>query len=359
MKKIVGKDLENELEPLEIALPNNVTTEMGLVLFSISKLLPEKINQKELEAGIKHQTLPQAFLSAWQEFMHDYGFRGPQEIDVAAPRYQDEPGLIINLLLTMHTSKDNPQENFDERQLENEKIFKKIYQEMQKRNDSEAKRFAFYYKIHQTFAGYRETHKLYLVFVTDLLRQKIVGQGEAFVSEKRLESIDQVFSLTLEELDQAKHDATFNLLGRVKVNQQEIDQLAKIPNLPTLIDSRGLILRPPSRGGGKHEVKGNPISRGVYRGRIKVLHQADEKPLKKGEILVARATDPGWTPLFVNAGALILEIGGTLQHGALVAREYGLPCVAGIENATNLWKDGTLVEVDGAAGIIRMIKENK
>jgi pyruvate,water dikinase len=87
------------------------------------------------------------------------------------------------------------------------------------------------------------------------------------------------------------------------------------------------------------------------------LHSPDEKPLLRGEILVARATDPGWTPLFVNAAAVILEIGGMLQHGALVAREYGLPCVSGIANATTLWQDGTLVEVDGSAGVIRVIEE--
>jgi rifampicin phosphotransferase len=83
------------------------------------------------------------------------------------------------------------------------------------------------------------------------------------------------------------------------------------------------------------------------------LHAPDGKNLFKGEILVARATDPGWTPLFVNAGAIILEVG---QHGALVAREYGVPCVAGVENATTLWPDGTLVEVDGSAGVIRAIE---
>ena len=105
------------------------------------------------------------------------------------------------------------------------------------------------------------------------------------------------------------------------------------------------------------EVRGMPISPGVVRGRIKVLYSPREKPFLKGEILVARATDPGWTPLFANAAAVILEVGGVLQHGALVAREYGLPCVAGVENAVGMWKDGTLVEVDGAAGIVRLVKE--
>jgi pyruvate,water dikinase len=86
-----------------------------------------------------------------------------------------------------------------------------------------------------------------------------------------------------------------------------------------------------------------------------VLRAPDEKPLLPGEILVARATDPGWTPLFVNAGAVVLEVGGLMQHGALVAREYGKPCVAGVEAATARLSDGEVVEVDGAAGVVRRI----
>jgi phosphoenolpyruvate synthase/pyruvate phosphate dikinase len=86
-----------------------------------------------------------------------------------------------------------------------------------------------------------------------------------------------------------------------------------------------------------------------------VLDEPDEKPVLPGEILVARATDPGWTPLFLNAGGIILEIGGMLQHGALVAREYGKPCIAGIERATLVLNDGQVVEMDGANGIVRFI----
>ena len=70
--------------------------------------------------------------------------------------------------------------------------------------------------------------------------------------------------------------------------------------------------------------------------------------------MVARTTDPGWTPLFINAGGIVLEIGGTFQHGALVAREYGKPCIAGIENATSIFKDGLVVEMDGSNGVIRL-----
>lgn len=96
-------------------------------------------------------------------------------------------------------------------------------------------------------------------------------------------------------------------------------------------------------------------SAGLVRGNVKVLHSPDEKPLLAGEALVARATDPGWTPLFINVAAIVLEVGGMMQHGALVVREYGKPCVAGIENVTTLLNDGNLVEVDGSNGIVRIL----
>jgi pyruvate,water dikinase len=91
------------------------------------------------------------------------------------------------------------------------------------------------------------------------------------------------------------------------------------------------------------------------RGPVKVLHTADEKPLLPGDIMVTRATDPGWTPLFINASGIILEVGGLLQHGALVAREYGKPCIAGIEDVTSILKDGQEIEMDGASGVVRLV----
>jgi pyruvate,water dikinase len=125
--------------------------------------------------------------------------------------------------------------------------------------------------------------------------------------------------------------------------------------LPRLVDSRGKILRPPRKEAAEGELAGEPISPGVVRGPVKVLYGPDDKPVLPGEILVTRATDPGWTPLFLNVGGIILEVGGMLQHGALVAREYGKPCVAGIEGASALLQDGQMVELDGASGVVRFV----
>mgnify|MGYP001420557082 CR=1 FL=1 len=359
MKEIAGKDLEDAFASFDVALPNNVTTEMGLKLYRISTLLPQNIDQSGLERGLRENTLPEPFITAWKDFIRSYGCRGPMELDIAAPRYRDDPALLLNVLLPMrNTTEDaSPQKKFEQGQKQRHASYAALLEKIQTRSSRQAKRFEAYYKIFETFAGYRETHKLYLMVVIDIIRGRILLEAKNLYEAGRLKTIKQIFDLTLEDIDRAKIDVAFDLTEKAKNNTAFTNRLNRIPRLPTMIDSRGYILRPPKSPVREGEVAGTPISSGVIRGRIKVLHFADEKPLNKGEILVARTTDPGWTPLFVNAAAVILEIGGSLQHGALVAREYGLPCVAGIEHATSLWKDGTLVEVDGSTGIISVIGE--
>ena len=105
--------------------------------------------------------------------------------------------------------------------------------------------------------------------------------------------------------------------------------------------------------------RSDPISPGTVRGRAKVLKDPYEKPLESGEVLVTKAPEPSWTPIFINAAAVVLEVGGPLQHGAIIAREYGIPCVSGVENATGVIKDGDLLEVDGTNGVIKIIVDDE
>ena len=100
---------------------------------------------------------------------------------------------------------------------------------------------------------------------------------------------------------------------------------------------------------------GTPVSAGIVSGPVKLLRTSDEKPILPGDILVTIATDPGWTTLFINAGGVLLETGGALQHGASVAREMGKPCIVGIEEVTKILKDGQTVELDGTTGMIKIL----
>ena len=361
MKSIAHDADQADLGRLELALPNNVTTEMGMALFKVSEFLPDNMSAEKLQQGLQNKSLPSSFLEAWQNLMAKYGHRGPQEIDIAAPRYRDNPALLLDLVLSMHTAtgETNPQEQFQLNQVERGKAYERLCDYIRPKGWLTQREFRWLYRIVENLGGYRETHKYYLVFVIDLLRERLLREAESLYKKHRLDSPEQVFDLSLDQLDRALTDESLDLIQLSKTNRIFIDRLSRVPQLPTVIDSRGLILRPPASEAREGETVGIAISAGVAKGRIKVLHSPDEKPLLKGEILVARATDPGWTPLFVNAAAVILEVGGVLQHGALVAREYGLPCVAGIPNVTAVWNDGTLVEVDGSAGIVRLLRDDK
>ncbi len=350
---------EYDLKKLELALPHNVTTEMGLALYAVSQCLPEKLSKDELAKRLAEKTLPEEFFAAWQNFLDKYGHRGPIEIDIASPRYRDNPQFLIDLLLSLRNTPDHesPQTKFDRNQIERHRAFEKLSEEQHAKGWLYAKELQWLYRVVETLAGYRETPKFQIVVAIDLVRKRVLQEAARLVQAQRLERLEQVFDLTLQELDEGINNTSIDLIAKAHANRVFPDQLRMLHQLPAVIDSRGKILRPPPGPVREGYVTGTPISAGVVKGPVKSLRSPDEKPFEKGDILVARATDPGWTPLFVNAGAVVLEVGGVLQHGALVAREYGLPCVAGIVGATTLWADGTVIEVDGSAGTIRVVPE--
>jgi phosphohistidine swiveling domain-containing protein len=351
LKHLAGKENSELFDQLGQALPNNLTTEMGLALFRVSQALPPNLTREKLVEGLHTNSLPAPFLIAWKQFLKLFGFRGPEEIDLAAPRYHENPTLLLDIVLTLKQAQENTQAQFEHNQLQRKQAYETLYQKLCSHNPKQAQHFAKLYQVYETFAGYREAHKYYAALVVDLLRHRILQEAQRLYEANRLDSVNQIFDLTLEQLDNGLKDPSLDLKALANNNRSVLDRLANIPSLPTLIDSRGLILKPHAQPAKEGAILGMPVSPGIAKGKVKILHTPSEKPFLKGEILVARATDPGWTPLFVNASAVILEVGGMLQHGALVAREYGLPCVTGVENATTLWNDGTLVEVDGSQGI--------
>lgn len=344
---------------LMMALPYNVTTEMGLALSEAARLLPEGLTSTELKQRLAAKDLPEDFLHAWGNFLEEYGYRGAAEIDVAAVRYYDDPSLLIDLLLsTKNASGETPAETFQRKAREREAAFEKLYKKILVEDPKKAAAFERDYRYFATFGGYRETHKKYLVLLVSLVRRKVLASAQTWFESGRLDTVDQVFDLTIEQFEKTRSERSIDLRKLAQENTVFLRKLARVKKAPNLIDSRGFIPRPARASVRPGEYSGSGVSVGSVRGKIKILHTPNEKPLLKGEILVARATDPGWTPLFVNAGGIILEVGGSLQHGALVAREYGIPCVVGIENATTVWTDGTLVEVDGTQGIVRTITDS-
>jgi phosphohistidine swiveling domain-containing protein len=357
-----AREIREQLNYLERALPNNITIEMGLSMHRLSSYaeLCECGSGEEFASRLKAGTFSPELLRAWDEFMESYGFRTPMEMDPATPRSYEQPARFFEQLRTMAESADtehNPQAIFDRAVAQREAAYQALLQLALQKGRGKAKRLQRNYDILIEFAGSRETPKYFFVLMTDLFRRRVLAAAESLVQEGRLDHPQQAFDLTIDEFDKALIDPSLDLRALAEKNTRFLRRLCHLGKFPRVIDSRGKILRPPRKEAREGELAGDPISPGTVFGRAKVLHQPDEKPILPGEILVTRTTDPGWTPLFLNAAGIILEVGGMLQHGALVAREYGKPCVSGLENATKILQDGQMVELDGTNGMVRLIQE--
>jgi pyruvate,water dikinase len=312
-------------------------------------------------AKLQGRTLDPAFLEQWDRFVDEFGARCPREIDVATPRPSEQPGLLFEQLKRMSMATDaqeDPKAMFAEGRAKREEAYRTLHELALQKGRLKARALAKHYKVSATLGGYRETGKHYAIKVVDLFRKRVLEVAQAFVQAGRLDHVEQIFDLTVDDIDRGLADPALDLRALGQRRAAPIDRIRKSHLVARVIDSRGRIYVPPRTEASPGELAGVPISPGVVKGCIKVLHHADEKPLLRGEILVTRATDPGWTPLFIHAGGIILEIGGALQHGAVVAREYGIPCVSGLTGATELLKDGQKVELDGSKGIVRILGED-
>lgn len=355
IKGLVGPEFKDEANLLNQSLPHNVTVEMGLALYDLSLLLPDGMSATELANAIVHRSLPESFLTEWDKFIERYGHRGPKELDIASPRYSSDPSFLVTQLISLKAiaPENSPRARHKRSVEEREAAYKTIRESLLQTNARKAKKFDEEYKIILNLGGLRETPKYSVIFAMNVLRNGLLRQAEEWVKEDRIDFASQIFDMTLDDISRALKDRKLDL-RKVTKDHQDLRDKYKVATLPTVFDSRGRIIKTPPAPAKENQLTGIAISAGVIRGKVKVLHNPHEKPLLPGEILVARATDPGWTPLFALAGGIILEVGGVLQHGALVAREYGLPGVSGIENATEILKDGMMVEVNGTDGVISL-----
>lgn len=355
-------NIADYLTNLGMALPGNKTTEMGALLYKIA--VSEEISHfddaRNFMEALHCNKLSSKFASLWNEFIEEFGARCPKEIDPATPRPKEKPAVIFEqakaMAAAIQASGDN--KDFFERTVQKREVAYKYLRDIAaKMGAKQLKEFERNYNILLTFGGFRETGKHYVIKSVDLFRQKALEYGEKFVAQGRLDTPAQIFDLTIADIDMASSNASLDLRDLARKQSAFTKKLKKSHFMVRIIDSRGKIFFPSIKKAGDGAFAGIPISPGTIRGYAKVLHHANEKKLLPGEILVARATDPGWTPLFINARGIVLEVGGALQHGAVVAREYGIPCVSGISNAVEMIKDGQLIEVDGSNGIVRIVEE--
>lgn len=358
LDKLIDNDSAEQRRLIDMikAGADDLVLEMGMIMYELSTLLPasEFEDLDQLANKIDQRALPEAFLSLWDDFVKRFGCRGALEMDLANPKYADDPLIALRQIgmIARGNSGFDPREVHAKHLRERQAAYAKLLGILKGRKRRRLQRC---FKNIVQYERSREMPKHHMTMVNKLIRERVLKQADELVAAGRLEHRDEVFELRFDDLDRADRDTDFDLREIIKTRNQFYHKAkAQVRNFPHAIDSRGRIIRP-IKPGKPGELTGMAVSSGVIKGPVKVMHDPFEKEVAPGDILVAYTTDPGWTPLFINAAAILLEIGGQLQHGALVAREYGKPCVAGIVNVTTELTDGQMIEVDGDAGVVRIL----
>lgn len=360
IKELLNKEIkENEyiglIDSIDRALPYNATVELNKRIYKLTNLMDKAdlSDTENLIDKITNRDLSKEFLDEWDSFMKKFGFRGPREIDVKTAHYSENWNILID---QMQNYKDLSEEQSPESIFKYQSEARISAYNILKEKVSSRKKFDKLYNTMINLGGYREIHKYYLVYAIDKIRKRTIAIAGELENNDIIGNKDDVFYLHVDEIQKALYDNNAVIMDSIRENREYMNYADTVDNFPPVIDSRGKILRPLRKEAKPGEIMGDPVSDGKVKGKVVIVNYVGEKEINEGDILVAKAADPGWTPLFINAKGILLEVGGMLQHGSLIAREYGKPCIAGIENLTNMLNDGDIIEMDGASGIIRKIE---
>jgi phosphohistidine swiveling domain-containing protein len=355
------------------SVPHNVTTEMDLALWRTAQAIrADAVSLAHFQA---HEAaaladeylqgrLPPAAQEAIGQFMERYGMRGLAEIDLGRPRWREEPLPILQTLrsyLDIDAANQAPDAVYARgRQAAAAEVDRLATALRGTRGGwikaGLARRVAYRMR---ALIGLREAPKFTVIRIFGMMRRALLADGAQFVARSVLARPDDVFFLHLRELDALAAGERRDWVALIEARRRTFAQEMRRRQIPRLLLSDGQtfyegVSASETRDGAT--LYGTPVSPGIVEGTVRVVLDPRTAQLAPGEILVCPGTDPSWTPLFLTAGGLVMEVGGMMTHGAVVAREYGLPAVVGIHNATQRLHTGQRVRVDGASGQVVLLE---
>ncbi len=358
-----------EAEATMRGLSGNVTTEMDLAVGDLADLVRQsptlmaQLQNGELEAALQtavSDPAAQPFQQAWQQFLQTYGMRGPSEIDLSRPRWQDEPDSLLRMVAGslgyaepgVHRS--HHQKMAAEGEAAGERLVTAVHKGLL--GSLKAKLVRRLVHVSRHLMPVREHPKYLLVQMFGLIRTAVLEAAQILHEQNRLKAIEDVWYLTLPELITVLADKTDDPYPRITQRQADMVRYHKLAP-PRVITSDGEMPTAQHSRANIPEgaLAGSPVSAGVIEGIARVVLDPTQETLNPGEILVAPFTDPGWTPLFINAAGLVMEVGGLMTHGSVVAREYGIPAVVAVPEATTRIQTGQTLRVHGDGGYVEIL----
>jgi pyruvate,water dikinase len=352
-----------------LSAPNNVTSEMGLALLDVADAIrPHRAVVEYLERHGGHddvleqlEGLPggHAASSAIEQFLRDYGMRCVGEIDITRPRWREQPGGLVPVMLGhVHNAEPGEAERrFEQGRRAAATKQNEVLAKLRSLPDGDAKATETKRMIDRVraFIGYREYPKY--AWISRYLEYKLamLREAEELCRSGVLDDVEDIFYLSFDELHDAVRDRGID--RTVVAARKVIFESHRALTPPRVLTSDGETFTgryhrddmPPGA------IAGLAVSPGVVEGRARVVHDMSHADVEPGDILVTTHTDPSWSPLFVAISGLVTEVGGLMTHGAVVAREYGLPAVVGVEQATRQIADGQRIRLNGTDGYVEVL----
>ena len=374
---------KNAADTLTQSVPHNVTSEMGLALLGVADVIrphPDVVAflQHVEDAGVLDEgLLDEGFLDegfldelpklaggreardAIVAWLDKYGMRCVGEIDITRPRWSERPATLVPIILgnVRNFEPGAGERRFEQGRQEAWKEEQEVLERLRALPDGERKADETKRKIDRvrTFIGYREYPKYGMVSRYFVYKQALLAEAERLVRARVLGEKEDIFYLTFSEFRDVVRTNRVDdqLIGQRKDAFTSYQALKP----PRVLTSEGEGINGTYRRGGlpAGALIGLPVSAGTVEGRARVILDMAQADLEPGDILVTAHTDPSWTPLFVAIAGLVTEVGGLMTHGAVIAREYGLPAVVGVTDATRLIPDGQRIRVHGTDGYVEIL----
>jgi pyruvate,water dikinase len=366
MEKWLGE--KSAADTLSKSVANNVTSEMGLALLDVAdvvrqyptvmKYLEHANDETFFEDLAKLEGGAVVSHSIWG-YLEKYGMRCSGEIDITRTRFSEQPTALIPMILSNIKNFEPGAHNaiFEQGLVEATQKERDLLNrlELLPGGKQKAKKARKKISVLRNFVGYREYPKYIMIGHYWIIKQALLREAARLVQKGVIREKEDIYYLYFEELREAVRTNRLDY-GIITKRKEEYETYEKLTP-PRVMTSEGEIISGEYDTGNipKGALAGIPVSSGVIEGQARIVLKMEDAHMENGDILVTAFTDPSWTPVFVSIKGLVTEVGGMMTHGAVVAREYGLPSVAGVENATKRIQDGQRIRVNGTEGYIEIL----
>src|SRR5260221_4781142 len=359
---------KNAADTLAQSVPNNVTSEMGLALLDVADVirpypqvvaLLQRVDDEDFLNELPRLAGGREARDAIRAWLEKYGMRGPGEIDITRPRWSERPTALVPIILgnIRNFEPGAGERRFEQGRQEAAKKEQELLERLRALPDGAGKAEETKRMIDRlrAFAGYREYPKYGMVSCYFVYKQALMEEAERLVEAHVLREREDIFYLRFQEIRDVVR--THHVDDRLIRQRKDAFRSYQALTPPRVLTSDGEAVTGAYRRGNfpAGALIGLPVSAGTVGGRARVILDMAEADLQAGRIPVTVYTDPSWTPLFVGIKGLVTEVGGLMTHGAVIAREYGLPAVVGVEHATRRIRDGQRIRVHGTDGYVEIL----